>query len=178
MVEGEVVLDVGCGTGQCLPMLTDRLGPAGTVVGIDESPQMMALARRRVADSEWRNVTLVESTVERATIPLTGDGALFCAAHDVLRSPDALHNVFAHLRPGAWVAAGGGKWAPPWMIGVNAMVFAAHQPFVRDFEGFDRPWSLLEHFVDDLRVTEVALGGGYLATGRSRSTGPATEAAA
>jgi len=34
--------------------------------------------------------------------------------------------------------------------------------------GFDRPWQLLEKYVDDLTVTEVAFGTGYRAIGRAR----------
>ena len=39
------------------------------------------------------------------------------------------------LRPGAWVAAGGGKWAAPWLVGVNLQARMLHAPFARSFEG-------------------------------------------
>jgi hypothetical protein len=35
--------------------------------------------------------------------------------------------------------------------------------------GFDRPWQLLEEYVDDLTVTEVAFGAGSRAIGRVRT---------
>jgi hypothetical protein len=73
--------------------------------------------------------------------------------------------VFGHLRPGAWVAAGGGKYGPPWMVGLNMMVFATHRPYVRDFEGFDRPWAWLERYVDGLRLRDLT--SGYVALGRA-----------
>jgi hypothetical protein len=53
--------------------------------------------------------------------------------------PDALRNVMDHLRPGAPVAAGGGKWAAPWMVAVNLQARMLHGPYVRSFEGFGRP---------------------------------------
>ena len=162
---GDTVLDVACGTGLCFPMLRSRIGPHGRVVGIDESPEMLAVARERVAGNGWQNVTLIQSRVERADIPVTADAALFCAAHDVLQSPPALERVFGHLRPGAWVAAGGGKYGPPWMVGLNMMVFATHRPYVRDFEGFDRPWAWLERYVDGLRLRDLT--SGYVALGRA-----------
>jgi ubiquinone/menaquinone biosynthesis C-methylase UbiE len=173
---GDVVLDVGCGTGLCLPMAQERVGPEGVVVGIDGSPQMLELARRRARDHDWRNVMLIEAPVEEAEIPVSADAALFCAVHDILRSRSALRRVFRHLRPGAWVAAAGGKWAPPWMVGLNALVYGIHLPFVSSFAGFHRPWSQLEEFVDGLQVLDVASGGGYLALARAKAgplTGPA-----
>src|SRR5207249_4922546 len=39
---GQVVLDVGCGTGLCCGLLREKVGPAGEVVGIEESPDMVA----------------------------------------------------------------------------------------------------------------------------------------
>ena len=163
---GQVVLDVGCGTGLCCGLLRDQVGPEGGVVGIEESPEMAAVAREHIACEGWDNVTVVQAPAEDAEIGLTADAALFCAVHDILQSPDALRNVLTTLRPGAWVAAGGGKWAAPVMVALNSMVGMLHAPYVRDFSGFDRPWRYLERLVEDVRVEEMAFGSGYVMTGR------------
>jgi demethylmenaquinone methyltransferase/2-methoxy-6-polyprenyl-1,4-benzoquinol methylase len=164
--QGQVVLDVGCGTGRCCGLLRDKVGLAGSVVGIEESPQMVAVAREHIACAGWRNVTVVQSCAEQAQIALTADAALFCAVHDIMQSPAALRNVMTKLRPGAWVAAGGGKWAEPMMMGVNFMVSMLHAPYVRSFSGFDRPWRHLEPLLEDVSVHEIAFGSGYIMTGR------------
>ena len=158
---------MGSGTGLCCGLLQEKVGAQGGVVGIEESPEMAAVARERIADEGWRNVTVVESPAEDAEIPVTADAAVFCAVHDILQSPDALRNVMTKLRPGAWVAAGGGKWAAPWLVGVNLQARMLHAPFVRSFEGFDRPWSHLEQLIEDVHVRELALGSGYIVTGQA-----------
>jgi SAM-dependent methyltransferase len=163
-----VVLDVGCGTGLCFSRLQEKVGAAGHIIGIDESPDMLGVAGRRIADHGWENVTLVTAPADRAPIPAVADAALFCAVHDVLQSQPALDNVFAHLRPGAWVAATGGKWASGGMLSLDPLTYAVHRPYVRSFAGFDRPWRLLERMLVDFHVTEVAFGSGYLAAGRRR----------
>ena len=163
---GDVVLDVGCGTGLCFDLLRDKVGPRGQVVGVDGAVAMTELAEERVHHHRWDNVTLLPAPVEEARIPVTADASLFCATHDILQSRPALVNVLRHLRPGASVVASGGKWASTWKAALNLCVMAAHEPFVRSFDGFSRPWSLLEDLVEDLRVREVAFGGGYLAVGR------------
>ena len=164
---GQVVLDVGCGTGLCCGLLRDKVGPGGGVVGIEESPEMVAVAREHIACEGWDNVTVVQAPAEDAEIGLTADAALFCAVHDILQSPDALRNVVTRLRPGAWVAAGGGKWAAPMMVALNSMTGMLHAPYVRDFSGFDRPWRHLERLVQDVQVQEMAFGSGYVMTGRT-----------
>jgi SAM-dependent methyltransferase len=164
---GQVVLDVGCGTGLCCGLLRDKVGPGGTVIGIEESPEMAAVAREYIAREGWRNVTVVQSPAEDARLEATADAALFCAVHDILQSPRALRNVMVSLGPGAWVAAGGGKWAAPVMVAVNSMVTMVHAPYVRSFSGFDRPWRYLEQLVEDVQVREMAFGGGYVMTGRT-----------
>jgi SAM-dependent methyltransferase len=48
-VAGEGLLDVGCGCGQTLLELAERVGPSGHVLGVDISPPMLARARERIA---------------------------------------------------------------------------------------------------------------------------------
>lgn len=43
---GARVLDAGSGTGRALPFLREAVGPAGGVVGLDVTPEMLAEARR------------------------------------------------------------------------------------------------------------------------------------
>jgi precorrin-6B methylase 2 len=161
---GDVVLDVGCGTGLCFAGLEDKIGPAGHIVAIDESPAMLQLAKQRAAAAGWTNVTFIESSAEYAYIDVLADAALFCAVHDILQSPPALHTVLAHLKPGAHVVAGGGKFTT--LMGLNVQVTALHQPYIRSFAGFRRPWHLLERLVTDFNVTEFAYGTGFVAEGR------------
>jgi tRNA A58 N-methylase Trm61 len=164
---GQVVLDVGCGTGLCCGLLREKVGPQGEVVGIEESPEMVTVAREHITGEGWGNVTVVNAPAEDAWLGLTADAALFCAVHDILQSRRALRNIVTTLRPGAWVAAGGGKWAAPTMIALNSMVSMLHAPYVRSFRGFDRPWRHLEEMVDDVHIREMAFGTGYIMTGRT-----------
>ena len=162
---GDTVIDAGCGTGLCFALLQERIGPEGVLVGVDAAPDMLSLAAERVAEAGWSNVVLTCSPLEDVDLP-RADHAVFCAVHDILQSAPALDNVLGHLRPGASVAAGGGKWGPVWAIGLNAGVLALHAPYVRDFAGFDRPWTRLAERLRGFDVREVAMGAGFVASGQ------------
>jgi ubiquinone/menaquinone biosynthesis C-methylase UbiE len=56
---GEIVLDLGCGTGTTTLRLADAVGPSGHVLGVDISGQQLELARQRVAAAGVTQVRLV-----------------------------------------------------------------------------------------------------------------------
>lgn len=61
-VRDRVVLDVGCGAGQTLLQLAERVGRTGQVVGVDIAPLLLAVARRRV--SRLAHVRVVEADAQ------------------------------------------------------------------------------------------------------------------
>jgi SAM-dependent methyltransferase len=51
---GQRVLDVACGTGVLAREASTHVGPGGTVVGVDRSPGMIAVAKELAPQVEWR----------------------------------------------------------------------------------------------------------------------------
>lgn len=162
---GDVVIDVGCGTGVTFELIEELIGPEGRIFGIDLSPEMLALARERTERHGWQNVELLESSAEEARLDVRADALLISFSHDVLRSPLAVDRVMSHARPGARLAVAGAKWAPWWAPAVNSYVAASAAPFVTSLEGFDRPWTQLERHVPDLRIDELSFGSTFVASG-------------
>ncbi|MEI7464147.1 MAG: methyltransferase domain-containing protein [Burkholderiales bacterium] len=166
---GQTVLDVGCGTGLSLPALGQGVCGGGQVIGIEQSAEMLAVARAReraraaaaVAAGEGR-VHLHHSPVEEARLVGLADAALFHFTHDVLRSQAALDHVLRHLRPGARIVATGLQWAPPWALPVNAFVAAAAWRSVSTYAGLERPWDLLAERCQVQQVHTRLFGGVYL----------------
>ena len=165
---GETVLDVACGTGLSFPLLREGVGETGRVVGVELSPDMLALARERCVREGWRNVTLIESAMETADLQGPVDAILFNFTHDVLRSPAALERILAAARPGTRVAVAGMKLAPWWLAPLNAVVRAQARPYMTTFEGLARPWDLLEAYLEGFERETVLFGTGYIGWGEVR----------
>jgi SAM-dependent methyltransferase len=171
---GEVILDVGCGTGRNFEQILRRIGPDGRLIGIEQSPEMLARARALVQRRGWTNVELVHAGAEDVALPATADAALLCAVHDVMRSPAALANVLRHVRDGGRIVAGGAKWAP-WRtrgaVSLNLSTWRLNRECVSTFEGFQQPWSRLAGLIPHLRVDELFYGGGYVASATHTTLG-------
>lgn len=128
--EGETLLDIGCGTGTLALQACDIVREAGRVVGVDASPEMIAVARKKVA-RQGRTVDLRVAAAE--ALPFT-DAEFDCVVStfvfhhlpNELRR-DVLREVYRVLRPGGRVAivdfAGGGGPALHRML---ALILGGH----------------------------------------------------
>jgi len=54
-------IDVGCGPIGILNLLSERVGPAGSVVGLEREPRFVEMARAEVAKRGLRNVVIVQA---------------------------------------------------------------------------------------------------------------------
>ncbi|NXY99075.1 methyltransferase domain-containing protein [Streptomyces sp. BR123] len=100
---GDRVLDAGCGTGRALPALRAAVGPSGTVLGADVTPQMLAAAQRAGRDAEG---ALLLADVARLPLRDAALDAVF-ASGLVAHLPDPaanLRELARVVRPGGGLA--------------------------------------------------------------------------
>ena len=67
--DGETVLDLGSGGGIDVILSARRVGPTGIVYGLDMTDEMLALARRNVAEAGVANVHLLRGVIEQIPLP-------------------------------------------------------------------------------------------------------------
>ncbi len=107
---GEIVVDLGCGGGLDVFLAAAKVGPTGKAIGIDMTPEMLALARRNAAKAnQGRGVANVE--FHQATInnlPLR-DASVDCVISNCVINlapdkPAVFREIARVLKPGGRLA--------------------------------------------------------------------------
>lgn len=168
---GMRVLDLGCGAGDVSMLAAELVGPSGSVVGIDRSPQVIALARTRAQAAGLRQVIFKEVPLHTFSDPDTFDCVIgrYVLVHQ--SDPvDFLRTAARLVRPGGIIAfhevdfAGGFNSLPHvwrWDAAGN-LILATFREVLPHFDSANR---LIEHFSDaGLPVPnlfrEILVGGG------------------
>jgi SAM-dependent methyltransferase len=72
---GDIVLDIGCGAGQTLLQLAEKVGPEGQVIGVDIAPQLLIIAKQRT--ELLGQVRLIEADAQNLNLPPASADAVF-----------------------------------------------------------------------------------------------------
>lgn len=98
--EGDVVLEIGAGTGRNLPYLAAAVGPSGKIIAVDASPGMLAEAQRLVRRRGWTNVDTQQQNAAQLQLDQPLDGVLFSLSYSVLPHPrPALARAWQLMKP-------------------------------------------------------------------------------
>jgi len=102
---GMEVLDVGCGVGDVSFLVSELVGPEGSVVGIDIDSDVLALAERRRASSAISNVAFLQGDARSVEPGRVFDAAVGRLVLMYIRDPtEALRLIAERIRPGGVVA--------------------------------------------------------------------------
>jgi SAM-dependent methyltransferase len=146
------VLDIGCGTGHSTRDVA-RLAAEGSVLGVDLSSRMLALARQRSAEAGITNTEFIQADAqvhpfepESFDMVISVFGAMFFADRDA-----AFANIGSAVRPGGRIAlqAWRGLDENAWLVGFREALAAGRElgtppmggpgPFgLADVEGVER----------------------------------------
>ena len=111
---GDVILDLGCGTGELSAYLAELVGSEGKVIGVDPDNERIQLARE--SHKQVKNLSFVEGSA--SILPQTGLGPfdiIFSnyALHFMKNKKQVFNNMFNSLKAGGNIAISYEDCLPP-----------------------------------------------------------------
>ncbi len=164
---GDLVVELGCGTGLNFEYVHQAIGPEGKIIGIDLTDSMLDVARDRVARRNWENVELFQADVAEWQMPdgvvgvfstlaltLVPEYAAVIGRASRALSPGGRLAVLDMKEPDAW---------PSWLVRLAAWM---NMPYGVSLELADRhPWESIRKHLTEIQFREYFFGALYLAVG-------------
>lgn len=97
---GMRVAEIGCGIGLTARWIAAQIGPEGTVVGVDSSPQQLEIARRSATESGAANLSFINGNAYNTGLPresfdLVFSRFLLCHLEEPARAIDEMRSLLA-----------------------------------------------------------------------------------
>jgi len=173
--EGDVVLDLACGTGPNFKYLSSLVGETGLVIGLDYSKGMISRAKKKVFKNNLKNIVLIQEDAKQISKEqinkICGRDIQFNHVICVLglsvipKHKEIFENTFALLKPG-------GNYV---IIDVYADKFVPQSWVVKLIARADlkrKSWELLKKTTREFSLNYISkrrfIHGGllYIATGK------------
>ena len=100
--EGDVVADVGCGSGYHTERISTRVGDKGKVYGVDIQPEMLTALKRRLRVKKITNVEPVQSKEDDPKLPAKSCDLILMVDvyHEFSHPYEMAEKMVAALKPG------------------------------------------------------------------------------
>lgn len=169
LLPGDCVVDLGCGTGLSFAPIMERIGPKGRLIGVDLTPGMLSIARKRIDDFGWDNVELVEADISAYEIPAGINGILAVGAFGYIADYlTVIKGISLSLAPSGCLVILDGKQPSHWPDWLFRCFVGLFRPFHLNLDYFaGHPWEAVDDFFQETTWEELYGGLMYISSGRA-----------
>jgi ubiquinone/menaquinone biosynthesis C-methylase UbiE len=170
---GMRVLDVACGAGANFPYIIARIGPTGTLAGVDYSQDMLDSAQRQfVVEKGWDNIELVQSDAAELAFDEPFDVVICTLGLAVIpRHELAMERAWDALKPGGIFGIADLKESDRWYTLPIRFITDVMDVFIIA-NSTRRTWEWLEAHGEEYRFRDLFHGYLFSATARKPVTEP------
>ncbi len=169
--QGDLVIDIGCGTGLNFALLEEAVGPEGRIIGVDLTDAMLDQAQCRIDEHGWKNVELVQSDASQYEFPTQVDGIISAFALTFI--PDCarvIQNGCKALAPGGMWVVLDMAWPAGWALWWRHVLFFLPSYGITANVIQRRPWEsvhqTMKQYLVDVVCRPFWMGFFYLGSGR------------
>ena len=165
---GDIVVEIGCGTGLNFRLLRERVGSGGKIIGVDLTSKMLSEANKRIERHNWSNVELVQSDAVAYNFPDRTDGIISTFAITLMPEYDKIiKKGAAALSPGKRLVVLDFKMPDSWPRWLIKFFVIITRPFGVTLDLADRhPWESIKQCIDLVEFNTKYFGGIYIAAGQ------------
>ena len=167
---GDVVIDLGCGTGLNFPFLEDAIGKEGRIIGVDLTKAMLGIAEERAKVNDWKNIELIQADAAEYRSKEQVDGVL--ASLSLYTIPDykaAIRRCAENLKQGKVLSVFDVKLMEGVMWVANPVALWLTRKKGGTYKKLSRrSWEEMDKYFDDIKVVKNYFGLRYLAWGKGR----------
>jgi ubiquinone/menaquinone biosynthesis C-methylase UbiE len=164
---GDLIVDLGCGTGLCFPLLMEKIGTNGKLLGVDISTEMLSVAKERVKDAGWSNVELIHSDIEEFEFPTEINGLISTGVFGYLEdSTNILEKIHKSLANNGKVVIVDGKRPQKWPSFLFKLFVKLSSPYGLTESYFDNNTpEIVSRLFQDVTFEDMYGGLLYITTG-------------
>ena len=167
LFKGDIVVELGCGTGLNFAKVIDAIGTEGKLIGVDITDKMLDQAKKLIDENGWKNIELVHRDFTNYQFPKELDGIFATGALQYSPQYDKIiKKGYDALKTGKKFVIVDGK-----MSEGSARIFAPillnfTKPFGADKEYLKRQaWKSIEKYFEKTTFQEAWGGFLYLSVG-------------
>ncbi len=165
--EGDLVVELCCGTGLNFRLLQQEVGRAGKIIGVDLTDAMLDKARERVKKNGWGNVELMHQDVAAYHLPESVDGVISTFALTLVPEyEEVIHRIHASLRLGGRFSLLDLKLPDGPLRHLAPLGVFLTKPFGIEMKLAERhPWESMQKYFSKTSLEDLFGGFTYLAVG-------------
>ncbi len=167
---GDIVVDIGCGTGSNFPLIEEIIGPEGKIIGVDLSQEMLDQAQCLIAKNNWNNIQLVQSDAAKFKFPTGVNGVISAFTFTLVPScGQVIINAYNALMSGGSLVVLDMAWPKIIPLWFRHILFFLRPYGVTDEILQSRPWDIVirttkQHFKEE-KYENFWMGFFYLISG-------------
>lgn len=164
---GDVVVDIGCGTGSNFSLIEEIVGSEGKIIGVDISKEMLDQAQRLIIKNNWKNIQLAQSDAAKFKFPARVNGIISALTLTLVPECDqVVFNAYNALLPGGSLVVLDMAWPKIIPIWFRHVLFFLRPYGVTGEVLRSRPWDIVlrttRQYFKEIKYEKFWMGFFYL----------------